>query len=228
METLLDAPRKLFTYARHAARFVYACRRLLLLGLVAGLLLGALVSVAQPRLYQSSAVVSIEPQVFSFDNLLSLEGLVNNFAKRLQSEKQISDVIEVNDWSDSPAAVADRVSVEADIESFTLTIQVLDPSAQHAAAIADALIVAFEDEIESVNLRRSRNDRIRVNVLQPPTEGLRASPNWERNLAAGTGIGLVIGLALGVLQVWRRHDRILDPIDAEQILNAPTLGAIPH
>ena len=228
METLLNAPRNLFIYARHAARFLYACRRLLLLGLVAGLLLGALVSASEPRLYRSSAVVSIEPQMFSYGNLLSLEGLVNNFAKRLQSETQIGEVIEANNWSDSPATVANHVSVEADVGSFTLTIQVYDPSAEHAAAIADALIAAFEDEIETVNLRRSRNDRIQVNVLQPPTDGVRASPHWERNLAAGAGIGLMVGLAFGALQVWRRHNRILDPIDAEQILDAPTLGTIPH
>lgn len=166
--------------------------------------------------------------MFSYENLLSLEGLINNFAKRLQSEKRIGEVIEANDWSDSPATVAKRVSVEADVGSFTLTIQVLDPSAEHAAAIADALIDAFEDEIESVNLRRSRNERIQVNVLQPPTDGVLASPHRERNLAAGAGIGLVVGLALGALQVWHRHDRILDPIDAEQILEAPTLGAIPN
>lgn len=227
MEALLDTPRTLFTYARYAVRFLYSCRRLLLVGLVAGLLMGGLISATEPRLYQSSAVVSIEPQVFSYENLLSLEGLVNNFAKRLQSEKQVGEVIEDNGWSDSPAIVADRVTVDADVGSFTLTIQVLDPSPEHAAAIANALIDAFEDEIESVNLRRSRNDRIRVNVLQPPTDGVPASPHWERNLAAGAALGLVLGLALGAVQVWRRHDCIFDPIDAEQILDAPTLGEIP-
>lgn len=228
MERLLNAPRTLFKWSRHAVQFLYASRRILILTLLIGLLLGGLASATEPHLYSSTTVVSLEPQVFNYGHLLSMGPLVNNFRAQLESKRYLGDVIKTNEWNLAPADLADRITVEANAETFTLAIHVLDSSPARAAEIANALVDAFDEDIESINVRREQRDRIRLNVLQPASTPVQTSPHWERNLALGAIVGLIAGLVIGAVSEWRRRTHIVDPLDAEQVLKAPTLGAIPR
>lgn len=228
MKTLLNAPPVVFAWARRVLHFLAASIYLLAGGILLGLLGGAVLSISEPQLYRSTAIVSLEPQVFNQNTMLSMEALVSNYGLRLQSERRIAQVVEVEGWTDSVPDVARHVTVDADPEAFTLTIHVWDRSSEHAAEIADALVRTFHDDVEAANLRRARQDRIRLNVLQPPAPGIRDSPHWNRNLEGGALAGLGAGLLVALWWAWRRRDRVYDPLEVEGLIGAPTLGKIPR
>ncbi len=210
------------------ARFLRANWHLLLVGFLAGVILGGVVAAFQPTRYRAVAVISLEPEVFNLSTVLSTGGLIKNYALELNSERYLARAAKRLGWPESPADLARQVRVVPDREALTLTVVARAPAPQRAVELANGLVRLFREDVEATNLTRNRVDRLRVEVVVPAYGVVRDSPRWEVYVPVGGLSGLVVGLLVAVLAAWRRRGRISSPQEAEQVLQAPTLGLIPR
>ncbi len=211
-----------------AVRLLRANWYFLVAGLLAGLAFGGIFGALQPTRYRAVAVVSLEPEVFNLSTVLSTGGLIKNYALELNSERYLARAAKRLGWPESPADLARQVRVVPDREALTLTVIAHAPTPERAVELTNGLVRLFREDVEATNLTRNRVDRLRVEVVVPAYGVVRDSPRWEVYVPVGGLSGLVVGLLVAVLAAWRRRGRISSPQEAEQVLQAPTLGLIPR
>lgn len=216
------------TAAIRLARLLRARWPALLVWTLIGVLTGGVFGATQPTLYRATAVVSLEPAVFNLSTVLSTGGLLKNYALELNSELYLGRAAARLGWPESPAELARRIRVVPDTESLTLTVEAYAPTPQRAVELANGLVRVFREDIEATNLRREPVDRLQVDVVMPAYGGVRVSPRWDVYVPAGGLGGFAVGLLAVGLSAWRRRSRICSPDQAEQVLQAPTLGLIPR
>lgn len=200
---------------------------LLLTGAAGGALLGLALSLTQPGLFEAQGVVSLEPEVFRQNTILSMQGLVNNYALQLRSEDLVARALRTANRSESATAVQAATSARGNPDELTLTVRVVARNPEAAVALLRALLDQFRREVEASNRRQERESRLRVVVLEPAWSADQVSPRYRATTGGGAGAGLLIALAIALLQGWRERTTFHRPLEVERFLDAPTLGAIP-
>lgn len=209
------------------ARWFRGAAPLLLGGAALGALLGLAVTLAQPRLFAAKSVVSLEPEVFGQNTVLSMRGLIYNYALQLRSEALIERALRAADRSESAGRVRALTTVTGNPDELTLVVRVLAPRPTDAVALVQALLSQFQREIEAANRRQARENRLRVLVLEPAWSAVPASPDYCAAIFPGAGAGLLVGLAVGLVRSWHRRTTFSRPLEVERFLDAPILGTIP-
>nr|MBA3533025.1 hypothetical protein [Ardenticatenales bacterium] len=95
-----------------------------------------------------------------------------------------------------------------------------------AEAITRALLLDFAHELEQENLTRPEADRLVIDLAGSSFAQPATAP-WPLAALQGAGVGAALGILLVLLRGWQRRGLVLSPLEAEQLVGAPTLAAIP-
>ncbi|MDJ1114442.1 polysaccharide biosynthesis tyrosine autokinase [Microbacterium dauci] len=141
----------------------------------------------------------------------------------------LNTVIADLDLGITASRLADQVGVSAPLNSTLIDIRVEDTDPVRAADISNAIAASLASVVPSLEPESADGMSpvllTRVEDAQPALSP--ASPNIPLNLALGALVGLASGIGLAVLRTVL-DNRVRTPRDAEQITEAPSLGAIAY
>ena len=201
-----------------------------------GVLLAAGYSLTQPRLYAatstgyvvaapaaaSGAAPGTDPAVQKANTYIPIvqsRGVAERIAKELQ-------------LSESSSSIGASLSAWVVPDSLLLKITAVSTSPERARAVADAAIRATSAEAARLDTMAldgtsSGNSEIGLVLIESAvTPSTPVSPDWRRNLLAGLGAGLVIGLAIAFVR--RALDnRVRHSDEVEALTQAGVLGVVP-
>lgn len=163
----------------------------------------------------------LRPKFILEGYLLSTNQLGPYYAVRLQAPDRVERILETLQLKVEPQLVEASSQPGAIIH---LRVEYQDPT--NAEAITRLLLSDFRGELQAENRTREEADRLIVS-LSPSSFAKSAN----RPLIFYVLFGFLSGLALGILWTlwhgWRQQQRIIESLDIEQLMSAPTLAAIP-
>jgi capsular exopolysaccharide synthesis family protein len=191
------------------------------------------VSTLLPRTYEATAELYV-----SVTTAQGVDDLANgarftreqmaSFASLALTPRVLQPVAEEFDVSGGAGALEDRVSVEASDSTVVIALTVVDADPARAADLADAVADRAAGAVEDLAPRDPEDGRstVRVELVRPATvPGSAASPDTVLNVAAGT----VLGLTLGILLALARDavdTRVRDADVLAQLTSLPVLGTV--
>lgn len=212
--------RLLHTFLASAALVGRAWRFWLTIALL-GLCLSAGFGLLTPRLWVSEGQMMLRPKFILEGYLLSTNQLGPYYAVRLQEPRRVERVLEALQPITKPELVEAWHQAGGIIH---LRVEHQEPTS--AEAIARWLLSDFRAELQAENRTREEADRLIV-TLSPSSFAKSAN----RPLIFYILFGFLSGLAVGILWTlwhgWRQQQRIIESLDIEQLMSAPTLAAIP-
>ncbi len=192
---------------------------LLGVGLSLGLVLSA------PPLWVSEGYVLLRPLILREGHLLTTDELGANYALHLRDEDRVARVVEVLELEEEPEELLPHITTQARVDGI-LYLRVVQAEPARAERLTRALLNDFQQELERENRTREELDRLVVD-LSRSSFARRLNTPWQIALGRGVSVGMVVGVALVLLGGWYGSHRITEPLEAEQLTGAPTLGAIP-
>lgn len=188
-------------------------------------LLGAAVAAGgvlrEPPRWASEGQALLRPRFILEGYLLATNELTRHYALRLEEEERVARVLRALD-----ASAPNKVEA-SEAAGGIVHLRVVHRDPAQAEAIARALLADFRAELERENRSREEPDRLVV-ALSPSSFPRPVNREPGEAAAWGFGAGLVAGVLIVLLHGWLRRDRLSQPLEAEQLLGAPTLGAIPR
>lgn len=192
-----------------------------------------LMSTLLPRSYEATAELYV-----SVTTAQGVDDLANgarftreqmaSFASVAVTPRVLEPVAEDFDIAGGSKSLEDRVTVQASESTVVIGLTVTDSDATRAAALANAVADEAADVVEELSPRDPETglSTVRVSVVRPATvPTYAASPNTMLNIAAGT----VLGLALGILLALGRDaidTRVRDADVLAQLTPLPLLGTV--
>jgi len=151
---------------------------------------------------------------------------VNSYVVLMSSERVAQDVITSTGVKMSPRDVAREITAEADLNTVVMRATVRDGSAQRSLLLAQGLASTFGSTVSRLdNTQVGKTPTVIIDVVSGPTALGRVAPS----LKVYGGLGLLVGLAVGVLLVL-----VLEILDntvrtvgaAAALVGAPVIGNI--
>jgi capsular exopolysaccharide synthesis family protein len=153
---------------------------------------------------------------------------VKSYADIVTSRAVLQEIITELRLPYTPDQLAGEITAESPLDTVLLDVSVSDPSPERAAAIANALAVAFPKFVDALETPRTGiTSPVKVSVTQPsavPT--VPVSPRVPLNLALGLLVGLGLGVGAAVLRD-QLNTSISGIRDIEKITGAIPLGVVP-
>jgi non-specific protein-tyrosine kinase len=205
--------------------FVTVC---VLLGLAGALAVTALT----PRTYTATAQLFIatgdEDSANAYQGGLFTQQRVKSYTRIVSNPVVLDGVINKLDLHTTPGQLAKKISTQAPLDTTLVDIQVSDPSATRAQAIADETAAQFTKYIVTVEGSTvGTPPLVKASVVggsEPPSTP--TSPRPILNVAIGLLAGVVVGIGGAVL----RHslDTTIRSVgDVSSHLDLTTVGTVP-
>jgi tyrosine-protein kinase len=216
------------------AELLWGMRRHLLL-LVITTLCGAGAAltwtVAQPPVYESRATVFVSvPQAMggdldqAYQGSLFTQERVRSYADLVGTPRVTGPIIKELGLRTTPAALAERLTAKAPVDTVLLDITAQHRTPKLAAAIVNSATRHLIDAVSDVE----GSSAIRLHVVRPgPAPTIPSSPRPLLNLALGLIAGLLAGLG-GVLLRDALDTRLGRPEDIAAVFTEPVLGSVPY
>ncbi|WOQ16442.1 polysaccharide biosynthesis tyrosine autokinase [Raineyella sp. W15-4] len=209
-------------------RLTRAHAKLLLVAMLAGLVLAAGYTALQPTLYTSTSTgVVTAGGAGTIGEAQASSGLASSRASTyaaLAGSQSVRDRVAKAIGPDHLGTFSASTGNIPSVMQFSATAS--SPQAAHDQA--NALAQATADEAVAFEKLGGRADPI-VRIV-PMTDaslpGAPSSPNWPRNLLAGLGAGLVVGLLIMFLRQ-STDARVRTTADVEQLTGASAMTVIP-
>jgi succinoglycan biosynthesis transport protein ExoP len=196
------------------------------------LLLAAVMALRAPKVYSARASVFFSVSVGQSTRELSsgfsyVEGLVGSYAQVVNQPVVLTPVISQLGLDTTPKELSRTVSAETPLDSVIINIQVVNPSPDEAAEIANAVAQQLSVTVGAlVPGVTNQSAPVRVTVVSPAAvPGSPSSPRIALNLT----LGLVGGGLLGIILAFVRDvvdARISGRRDVERFTDVPVIGAI--
>ncbi len=180
----------------------------------------------QTPVYRSSIVVSIQLARPDLSLTQSAKQLLRSYANVMHSEKRASAVIETLGLYMDPRDLKGNVKIVADDSIMAIKIDVDDADGEVANQIANTwaqLLVQWRDE---QNSRQDKEERVYAEVIDLASYRL-LRPRTSINVAAGGGLGLVLGMVVVLLLEWLEAGVLRDPRTVEAETGLTLIGVIP-
>lgn len=205
---------------------------LLLLLTVVGLSSAAAYTLSRTPVYESSSTVFVSTQAGGTAAELQqgstfTQARINTYVGLATAPIVLQPVISELGLGVSADTLATNVKASAALNSTLITVTVADPGSARAAEIANAIASSLADVIPQLEPESSNGGSpVRLSqVREAEPARSPSSPNVALNLALGILIGLAAGVGVAVLRTVL-DNRVRTPRDAEQVTNAPGIGAI--
>lgn len=180
---------------------------------------------AQTRLFaatQSSDSITELQQGNSFT-----QARIQSYAETALTPLVLQPVIDSLGLPHSPAQLAQKVEAKPDLDTVLLTITASDESPVQSAAIAQSVADSLIDAIDTLETTAADGESpVKISVVTPavaPTEP--TSPNTRLNIAIGTLLGLIGGLAAALLRT-TLDTKIRGEVDVRRVTDIPVLGGV--
>lgn len=201
--------------------------RLLLVGAIAGAVIGILYAEARGRDYAAEATVVVGPR----DGFLGPEsGTAAESYTQTMRELLASDAV-AREAARSRGVDADTLSSNLDVtsrpESSALVVRLVDSNGARAVSLLSATIDAFRTLVANRLRASNAPSPARVEVFDEPHPAGRTGLSPLAAAVFGAILGLGVAAAAALLGL-RRSRRLHGVADAESSLNAPVLGALPR
>jgi capsular exopolysaccharide synthesis family protein len=201
---------------------------------LAGLLLsGALSILAKPTYTaETQLFVAIQSsgsvQELQQGNTFS-QARVQSYVGTVQTPVVLQPAIDALGLPLTSEELAKKVKATSDLNTVLINISVSDNSPVQAAAIAEAVANSLVRAVDTLEKPRTGGPSpVSMSIITPAKAPLNPSgPNTKLNLA----LGLMIGLALGILGAFTRtalDNRIRGEADLRRVTEAPLLGGISY
>ncbi len=196
--------------------------------------LAGIFNLTQPRVYAANANgfvsaggTATDPALSSVSDSLA-KSRAKSYVDIAKSRATAQSVINELGLNESPASLISRISAEQPTDTVLIKITAKADSPHAAQALADAWIVALQDQIEAVENPNGKNEAP-IRLLPVESAALPSapvSPNITRNLAIGFGAGLLLGFAYALVR--SQLDRRLRTASAvEKKFGLSVVGSIP-
>ncbi|MFT4232864.1 MAG: polysaccharide biosynthesis tyrosine autokinase [Leucobacter sp.] len=210
---------------------------------VLGVLVAAVVTLTMPRVYQADASGFVTAKS---DGNPGMASVVDSYSKsraksyvELAKNRAVADrVIEELGLRTTSQALVGHISASVPLDTVTLKVTAQSSTPQGAQDLANAWIKALSDQIAELENsstvvtdaegNTSTGEGI-VSLVPQDTAVLPSSP-VSPNARLNLGIGLVLGLALGVLYAMVRNimdKRIRSAETVEKEFEVPVIGTLP-
>jgi receptor protein-tyrosine kinase len=210
------------------ARWVSVCLTTLIgiLGAVAVTLLTTPLYQASTRLFVSTSAGSSVTEMYQ-GNLFSQQR-VDSYAELIMGETLAQRTIDKLGLDMTAGKLQENIKAAGKADTVLISVQVLDESPVRARDIANTLsdeFVAMVRELETPENGATPDARVvveqRASIPDSPVV-----PKTMRNIAAGLGLGLLLGIGFAVLRDVL-DNTVKDRETLEQITGAGTVGSIP-
>lgn len=194
---------------------------------LSGILGGALLSLMATPVYSSQTQLFVAIQ--SSGNISELQqgnsfsqARVQSYVKTARTPIVLQPVIDDLSLNTTPSQLADKVAATADSNTVLITLTAVDDSPAQASAIAQSVA---QNLVEAVEVLEG-DSRVKLSVVTPasvPTAP--SSPNNSTYL----GVGVIAGLALGLLTVFMwsvRDSKVRGEVELRRVSDIPLLGAL--
>lgn len=205
----------------------------IMVGLLVTCVLAALLwSVTTTPMYRSTASVYFSLSYGNSAVDLSqgssyTQAQMESYAMLATSPRVLEEVATTLPFATSGIQLAGEVSTSVAAGTVIIRISASDPSAEHAAAIANKVAGTLGVTARSLSPKDSRGkptvDVYTVGSARVPTQ--RAVPATKRNIAAGLLGGLVLAIAIGVLRE-KLDDKVRSVADLNAVVDKPVLGEV--
>ncbi len=204
-------------------------------GLVAGLLLGGLVTALTPATYAATTTLYVSPGIptattdDAYQGSLLSEHRMKSYVELLTGTRIANDVVEDLGLVDDPEQVAGRITAVAQPETLVLTVTAAAASADEAAELANGTAASFGrlvNELEQTPAAATPPP-VRVQVVQAAEPSATpVAPSLPVNLVVGGLLGLLAGFGAAAL---RRafDDSVRSTHVLQEVLGTPVLGVLP-
>lgn len=201
---------------------------------LAGILVASLAFYLTPKTYTATAMAYVSVRVLEGDNVntgnyFSASQLANQkaqaFASVLASTAVAEGVVDRLGLSETPSALAARVSARAVQNASTITVSVEALSVDQARNIADSVV-----EVASEHLKKLDGDTspVKLELLSSASlANVAVSPSAIRTLSLGLLGGLVVGYGLALLKSLL-DQRIRLSEDIERATSVPVVAVVPQ
>ncbi len=204
----------------------------LLLCLLAGLGAAEAVTRRSTPFYASSArlfvnIPSATSRSEAESGLRLTSQLLRSYAQVATSRSAAQQIVERLTLPEGPDSLRSRISATPEADTLLVTVSAVDADPQRARSIANMAANVLIDTINEFEKGKGA-DAIQAEVIDDATAaGSPYTPRPRLNLLAGGFLGLVLGLAAGLLlDVMDRS--VKAPGQAAELFRAPMLGLVPR
>jgi capsular exopolysaccharide synthesis family protein len=192
----------------HYVQVVRKRWRIIVLGLLAGVLGAVLVSWLTPRQYEAQVTIYVSAQhgaagvADAYQGSLLSEQRVKSYARLLTGPRVAQGIVDRLRLDVSAGEVADRIDASAQPDTVLLTATVTDRSPRRAKEIADAAGEVFTSLVAELERpAEGTAPTVTARVVEPAVlPGVPAIPSIPLNLTAGILVGVVVGYLLALLR----------------------------
>ncbi len=191
-------------------------------------------SLTRTPIYESSSTVFVSTQAGSTAAELQqgstfTQARINTYVGLASTPVVLNPVISDLGLKGTSADLAKDVKVSAALNSTLITIAVSNPDPVRAADIANAIATSLATAVPQLEPEAADGSSpVRLSRVTDAQPALKpSSPNVPLNLALGVLVGLALGIGVAVLRT-TLDNRVRTPRDAEQITQAPAIGAIAY
>jgi succinoglycan biosynthesis transport protein ExoP len=205
---------------------------LLVVGLLAGLSAGGLLTWAATPLYSSSTRLFVSATnntdtSAAYQGDLFSQQRVTSYAELLRGEQLASQVVDDLDLTLSPHQVASEVTAAPIPNTVILQVTVTDKSPLQAQHIATSLAQHFTTLVTQLETPAGAQvSTVKVTTVQAPeVNGNAVSPDFVRNLLLGGVLGLLVGSAAALIRA-RLDNTVKTNDDVQDITGAGVIGKV--
>lgn len=200
--------------------------------MLAGLLGGGVVSLLAKPSYVSESQLFVALQntgsvsELQQGNVFS-QARVQSYVKTVTTPTVLQPVIDSLGLKTTPQVLARQINATSDANTVLISISVTAESPVQSAAIAQAVSTSLVTAIEELEKPAGGDvSPVRLSIVTPASAPLfPSSPNVKLNLAVGTFLGLMAGLAWAIFRSIL-DTRIRGEADVRRVTDAPLLGGI--
>lgn len=204
----------------------------ILLSTVAGLGLAFGYTVTRTPVYESTSVIFVSTQAGSTIAELQqgsnfTQARMNTYVGLVTTPSVLEPVITDLGIDMTPEDLAKRTKAGAGLNSTLINITVEDADPSRAALLANEIGNSLAATVPRLEPEASDgSSAVRLSSVSAARPALSpSSPNAPLNLGVGLIVGIALGLGAAIIRM-SLDNRVRTPRDAEQILKAPSVGAI--
>jgi capsular polysaccharide biosynthesis protein len=178
--------------------------------------------VLTPKYEAQTQILVNQNDGYSWDKTETDLRLINTYNVIIMSPVILTEVIERLDLAETPAQLAEQMSVSNENDSKVVTIRVRDESAEQAVAISNMIAEVFQQEVPNI----MAVDHIKILSYAKQSESSQpVSPNLLLNILLAVLIGSLVGIGL-VLLLEALDTTISNEFHVEEIFELPVVGMV--